>query len=152
MPQCFLESFGKQVTVILDCFEIFIEKPKSFNSSAECWSNYKHHRTLKYLIGITPQGSISFISEGYGGRASDKFVTEDCGILDLLLPGSVVLADRGFLIENCVHQVGAKLKIPAFTKGKIFIIQMNNIFQRFLYKLDFYYKIKLYLQINKQTT
>ena len=26
---------------------------------------------------------------------SDKFLTEHCGILDKLLPGDVVLADRG---------------------------------------------------------
>ena len=25
MPQCFQQSFGKKVTVIIDCFEIFID-------------------------------------------------------------------------------------------------------------------------------
>lgn len=118
MPQCFIESFGNQVTVIVDCFEIFIEKPNSVLSRAECWSNYKHHRTLKYLIGITPQGTVAFISEGYGGGASDKFVTEDSGFLKLLVPGSVVLADWGFLIENSVNLLGSQVKLPAFTKGK----------------------------------
>ena len=34
------------------------------------------------LIGITPQGAISFISKGWGGHVSDKQVTEDCGILN----------------------------------------------------------------------
>ena len=27
MPQCFMYSFGKKVTVVIDCFEVFIEKP-----------------------------------------------------------------------------------------------------------------------------
>ena len=49
---------------------------------------------------------------------SDKFLTEHCGILDMLLPGDVVLADRGFDIADSVGMMQATLHIPAFTKGK----------------------------------
>ena len=35
-----------------------------------------------------------------------------------LLPGDVVLADRDFDIDESVGFYCAKLKIPAFTKGK----------------------------------
>ena len=49
---------------------------------------------------------------------SDKHLTEHCGILDKLLPGDVVLADRGFDIKESVGMMQAKLHIPAFTKGK----------------------------------
>ena len=73
---------------------------------------------MKYLISITPQGTVSFISRGYGGRASDKYITESCGYLNKLLPGDVVLADRGFNVEDSVAYRGATLNIPAFTKGK----------------------------------
>lgn len=82
------------------------------------WSNYKHHNTLKCLIGITPQGSISFISRAWGGRVSDKYLTEHCNILRKLLPGDIVLADRGFDIADSVALQQAKLHIPAFTRGK----------------------------------
>lgn len=61
---------------------------------------------------------MSFISKAWGGRASDKYITERCGILQHLLPGDVVLADRGFDIDECVALQGAKLFIPAFTRGK----------------------------------
>ena len=47
----------------------------------------------------------------------DKYLTQQCGILDLLEPGDVVLADRGFTAED-VAVCGAKLGIPAFTRGK----------------------------------
>ena len=49
---------------------------------------------------------------------SDKYLTESCGILQHLIPGDVVLADRGFNISDSVGMMQAKLHIPAFTKGK----------------------------------
>jgi hypothetical protein len=70
------------------------------------------------MIGITPQGVISFILSGYGGRASDKMITENCGFLNKLLPGDLVLADRGFDISESVGVMCAEVHIPAFTKGK----------------------------------
>ena len=118
MPLAFKRNFGDKVAVIIDCFEIFIERPSSLIARAMTWSNYKHHNTVKFLIGITPQGVISFISKAWGGRVSDKHVTENSGILRKLLPGDIVLADRGFDIADSVGFYQAKLYIPAFTKGK----------------------------------
>ena len=65
MPVSFQYSFGKKVTVIIDCFEVFIEKPSNLLARAQTFSNYKHHNTIKISIGITPQGSISFVSESW---------------------------------------------------------------------------------------
>lgn len=104
--------------VIIDCFEIFTETPSGFLNAAQCWSNYKHHQTIKFLIGITPHGTISYISSAWGGRTSDKFLTENCGFLNCILPGDIILADRGFLIKDSVEILGAHLEIPAFTKNK----------------------------------
>lgn len=118
MPLAFQMQFGETIVTIIDCFEVFIERPSNIKASAQCWSTYKHSTTIKYLIGITPQGFIAFISKGYGGRASDKFITETCGFLENLLTGDVVMADRGFLIEEALKNRGVKLQIPAFTKGK----------------------------------
>ena len=42
----------------------------------------------------------------------------NCGILNKLLPGGLVLADRGFtIVESLIFQQ-APLAIPSFTKGK----------------------------------
>ena len=118
MPVVFQCNFGKKVAVIIDCFEIFTERPSSLIARAMTWSNYKHHNTVKFLIGVTPQGVISFISKGWGGRVSDKYLTENSGLLRKLLPGDIVLADRGFDIADSVGFYQARLHIPAFTRGK----------------------------------
>lgn len=118
MPRCFKTNFGMSVTVIIDCFEIFTERPSDLKARALTWSSYKHHHTAKFLIGITPQGVICFISKAWGGRVSDKYLTENSGFLDKLEPGDCVLADRGFNIADSVASVFASLALPAFTKGK----------------------------------
>ena len=118
MPVVFQRNFGKKVAVIIDCFEIFTERPSSLIARAMTWSNYKHHNSVKFLIGVTPQGVISFISKAWGGRVSDKYLTENSGFLRKLLPGDIVLADRGFDIADSVGFYQARLHIPAFTRGK----------------------------------
>ena len=69
--------------VIVDCFEIFTDRPTALLARAQTYS-YKHHNTAKYLIGITPHGIVSFISNGWGGRVSDKHLTENSELLNKL--------------------------------------------------------------------
>ena len=90
----FRKYFEKKVAVIIDCFDIFSEKPSNLMARAQTWSSYKHHNTVKFLIAITPQGVISFLSKGWGGRVPDKHITEQCGFLNysVILPGDVILA------------------------------------------------------------
>ena len=126
MPMCFQYAFAKKVTVVIDCFEVFIERPSNLLARAQTFSSYKHHNTIKVLIGITPQGSISFVSEAWGGRTSDKYLTENCGFLEFLVPGDMVMADRGFTISDSVGLKQAKLTIPAFTKRKSQLDRANK--------------------------
>ena len=56
------------------------------------------------------------MSEAWGGRVSGKYLTNNYGILSHLLPGDVVLADRGFAISESVGMMQARLHIPSFTK------------------------------------
>lgn len=98
--------------VIIDCTELFVETPSSLEVAAMCWSNYKQHYTAKFLIGITPNGHISFVSETYGVRASDVFIAENSKFCNKLQPNDQVMADHGFKINNlrAFHQ--CSLKIP----------------------------------------
>ena len=113
MPECFQVAFERKVAVIIDYFEIFVERPSNLKARAATWSNYKHHNTVKVLLGV-----ISFVSDSWGGRVSDKHLTENSEILRKLLPGDILLAYRGFDIGESVGMMQASLHIPAFTKGK----------------------------------
>ena len=117
MPMDFRKNCPNCV-VIIDCFEIFIDRPSDLLASAQTYSSYKHHNTAKYLIGITPQGSVSYISDGWGGRASDKHITEHSTLLRNLIPGDTILADRGFDIRDTIGFYQSTIQIPAFKKGK----------------------------------
>ena len=75
------------------------------------------HNTIKFLIAVTPCGAICFLSKCWGGRASDRCITKNSGLFDLLKPGDVVLPDRGFTISEDLSLHGAKLEIPAFKNG-----------------------------------
>ena len=116
-PQCFKETFPKCVSII-DCTEVFIAAPADFEARNATYSSYKHTHTVKFLVSIIPAGAVSFISPAYPGKISDKVLTNDCGYLNFIQHGDVVLADRGFLISDELNELGADLVIPAFTRGK----------------------------------
>jgi len=81
-------------------------------------SQYKHRTTLKFLIGITPCGSISFVSWGYPGSITDEEIVEASGMYELLQRGDAVMADRGFNGFARARALGIELIIPAFNHAK----------------------------------
>ncbi|KAK3890145.1 hypothetical protein Pcinc_005878 [Petrolisthes cinctipes] len=95
LPHSF-KAYHHKVESIIDCFEIQIEKPSSAMTQSMTWSDYKKCNSVKYLVSVTPDGLINFISNGKPGRCSDMELLRGSGYLDNLRPGTTVLADRGF--------------------------------------------------------
>ena len=73
LPDAFKKLYP-QVRVIIDCTEVYLETPSSLEVQANLWSDYKHHCTTNFLVAITPNGAISWISSTYGGRTSDAYM------------------------------------------------------------------------------
>ena len=115
MPQEFAQY--PTTRIILDCSEIFIQQPSAMLAQSETWSEYKHHNTWKVLVGITPNGQVSYLSDLWVGRVSDKQITRESGVLDLLDAGDNVMVDRGFDISNIVPD-RVTVNMPAFLAGR----------------------------------
>nr|XP_015837361.1 PREDICTED: uncharacterized protein LOC107398283 isoform X1 [Tribolium castaneum] len=112
LPTCF--SNFTNCRAVLDCTEIFtVVSRKSMSTQKLTYSTYKHHNTFKGLIGVAPNGVITFVSDLYVGSTSDQKVVLNCGIIDMLKTGDMILADKGFLIQNILPP-GVTLNIPPF--------------------------------------
>ena len=112
--------YASRARCIIDCSDIFIEGLSSFQPRAKTYSNYKKHNTVKFVIGITPSGAISFSSKCWGGRATDKCITQNIEYK------AVILADRGFAISDDLGLYCARLEIAAFTQGKKWVSRKSN--------------------------
>ena len=113
LPECFVKKYPS-TTLIIDATEIYIEKPSNPEAQQLTFSSYKNTNTLKALIGIVPKGSISFVSTLFGGSISDKELTARSGLLDKVQRGEVIMADRGFNIQDMLASKGVRVNIPPF--------------------------------------
>ena len=92
-----------------------MESPSSLDNRSLCYSSYKSRTTMKALIGITPNGVVSFCSDLYSGSISDVQIVKESGYLSHLNRGdNIVMADKGFTIQDELAEVGAKLAMPQF--------------------------------------
>ena len=113
MPEDFKKKYSS-TRVIIDCTEVRCQMPSSLHLNGELFSNYKHHTTLKGVIGISPGGAITFISQLYTGSISDREIVVRSGLLDLPLDeNDSIMADKGFTIQDLLP-LGVSLNIPPF--------------------------------------
>ena len=61
----------------------------------------------------------TFISKGWGSQVSDKDITKNSAFLNNILPGDLVLDDRGFNVDDSLGAHGATYKYQRSPKVKI---------------------------------
>ena len=74
--------------------------------------------TYKSLIGISPNGVVTFVSDLYTGSTSDKQITKLSGLIDLCEANDAIMADKGFLISDMTTAKAVDLIIPPFKRSK----------------------------------
>lgn len=113
-------DFG-DVHMVMDCTELFTEKPSSLSERKHTFSNYKHHQTFKFLVVLSThaQPCVVYVSRMYGGRASDKLITaQSQDFLDYAKEmGGKIMCDKGFAGNYKMTPLGIDLVMPAF-KGR----------------------------------
>lgn len=114
--ECF-NSF-EELKIIIDCTELMVQRAANLDARKRTFSNYKHHDTVKFLVGLSPNLAVNYVSKAWGGRSSDKHITlHSDSLLDGLSSGQTVMADRGFNISGDLKKKGVKLLMPEF-KGR----------------------------------
>ena len=73
---------------------------------------------MKFLIAVTPNGAVSFLSKCWGGKVPDNNITHQSGFLEKREHGDIILADRDFDIGDDLGVYGARLEIHSYAKGK----------------------------------
>ena len=111
LPACF--SPFTSCRIVLDCTEIQCAIPSHMEKQCATFSHYKQRNTFKALVGVAPNGVITYVSQLYPGSTSDKEVVRHSKVLEQTVPGDLVLADKGFLIQDLMPQ-GVTLNLPPF--------------------------------------
>ena len=114
-PKSVIKKFGHaHIFMLLDATEIFAEVASMKTVNAILYSAYKHHSTIKWLIGCDPIGTVwdQSISDGYPGAISDPIQTMVTDILAQIPFGCAVEVDKGFLIENDCILLGIRCIRP----------------------------------------
>jgi hypothetical protein len=129
--ECF--SSFEDLKIIIDCTELMVQRASNLDARKTelmvqrasnldarkmTFSNYKHHDTVKFLVGLSPNLAVNYVSIAWGGRSSDKHNTLNSDtLMNGLSSGQTVMADRGFNISGELKKKGVKLLIPEF-KGR----------------------------------
>ena len=85
---------------------------------ATTWSKCNYTNSIKHLTGVSLVGAATFLSHGWGGQISNKQLTIESDLLNLLTFGNSILADREFIIAEEVATREPVLAITCFPGRK----------------------------------
>ena len=119
MPECFKDTYPN-ARVMIDCTELFCQKSSSLTIRSSPFSHHRHDITYKGLVGVSPSGTITFISELYDGSTPGVEIVKKCGILnkELWKKDDDLMAGRGFTIKKQFERLGVPLNMSSYLARK----------------------------------
>ena len=116
-PSDFFDKFPT-TTVIVDGIECPVQKPKDPVAQQASFSTYKNRNTVKVLVGASPGGLVTYVSEAYCGSTSDRQICERSHLTSSCQPGDSIMADKGFNVQDLFEHNYISVNIPTFLKNK----------------------------------
>ena len=106
--------------VILDATEIKIQKPGNVKEQSATWSSYKNCNTLKTMIGVSPKGLVTYVSDTVGGHTSDRQIIERSDLVTegFFERGDEIMSDRGIMVQDLFASKDVKVNTPTKLRGK----------------------------------
>ena len=118
---CAPSSFSQFTScrIVIDCTDVEVAAPGLMSQQNATYSSYRGMNSFKVIVGVAPNAVITFVSRLYPGSISDKAIVQQSGLLNHLVAGDMILADKGFLIQDILpHDVS--LNIPPFLNNGAF--------------------------------
>jgi hypothetical protein len=72
------------------------------------------------MIGVSPRGLVTFVSDSYAGTASDRQIIERSDLCkkDLFNKKDSIMADRGIMVQDLFANKDVKVNTPTMLAGK----------------------------------
>ena len=74
------------------------------------------------MVGCSPRGVITNVSESYGGSASDRRIIEDYDLVDpiseMFVSGDSIMVDRGIMVQDLFAPRDVHVNTSTMLKGK----------------------------------
>ncbi|XP_068723635.1 uncharacterized protein [Montipora capricornis] len=80
--------------IVIDCTDIEVAMPSLMSQQNATYSSYRGMNSFKGLTGVAPNGVLTYSSSLYPGSISDKEIVQQSSLLNHLVPGDLILADR----------------------------------------------------------
>ena len=116
-PYSFQEEYPA-TRVIIDGTECPVKKPALPTAQQATFSTYKNRNTSKVLIGVSPGGLCSYVSDAYGGSTSDRQIVERSRLPEMCDRGDSIMSDKGFDVQDIFAPHGVTVNIPTFFRKK----------------------------------
>lgn len=118
MPEVFKNEYPN-TRLILDATKFSVNRPSSLLCQACTFSAYKNRNIVKVLVGITPSGAVSFVSEVHEESISDRKLVKVSGLLDKLQAGDEIMVAKGFTIQDLLTPIGVRLNVSPFLNSQV---------------------------------
>jgi hypothetical protein len=100
-----------EVSLIVDAKEQPFRRPDGWDNQKAFYSGKRKQHTVKYQVGVTPEGRVGSVSVSVPGSVHDLTLLRGSGLLDRLEEGEGVMTDKAYLGADTGHP-GLRVVVP----------------------------------------